>query len=232
MKINDLIRSGVRTIVFDVHDTLILPARRVGQVYSEIAAGFGIKADPAATEQAFIKNFKTETPLFFKKNQGRTSPALEHDYWVNLCKMTFAEIGHPGFPDEAVREIFGYYASAEAWIVKQEVTESLNALTGKFTLFAASNMDGRLHNVLTGLGLAKHFKGIFSCQDLGYRKPALGFYTEIAEKSAEDQNKDKAQNPIPGQILFVGDDEQNDQINPSSLGFQTAHPNTFFPLSQ
>jgi putative hydrolase of the HAD superfamily len=75
-------------------------------------------------------------------------------------------------------------------------------------LAIGSNFDHRIHEVCAGHSELMPIDVAFASAELGYRKPSLIFYSELASRL----------NVSPTQMLMIGDHEENDVISARQAG--------------
>src|SRR5206468_1281777 len=93
------------------------------------------------------------------------------------------------------------FAQTTSWRCLPGTAEMLAELREHSLRIAiASNFDRRLHAVVRGLSELTTVDDVFVSSEIGWRKPARGFFDAVAARLGV----------APGEILFVGDDPEND----------------------
>ena len=193
--------ADLQALTFDVGGTLIEPWPSVGHIYAEVAARYGHKSlPPEQLNQQFAVAWQS------KRNFDHSRAA-----WLELVEMTFEKL-IPGSAQEFFDELYGRFASAEAWRVFDDVRPALEVLRARgFELGAISNWDERLRPLLDQLQLKQYFSAIVISVEVGVAKPA----TELFQRAAFLLGQP------PHRILHVGDSLREDVLGAQSAGFQT-----------
>jgi putative hydrolase of the HAD superfamily len=95
-------------------------------------------------------------------------------------------------------------------IVHPDVEEVLPELAKNYQLGVVSNfkIKNGIKNILTQCGLIDHFKWVLTSSEVGWRKPSPIIYQEAL----------KLAGVLPQEVLFVGDDANNDVMMPEKFG--------------
>ncbi|MCZ2341249.1 MAG: HAD family hydrolase [Bacteroidales bacterium] len=193
-------------VIFDAVGTLIHPDPPGPEVYVAAAARFGVAADLPTVRERFRRAFAAEESRD-AVGGWRVDEAREQERWRNIVADVL-----PGSPDECFRYLFDYFALPSAWHVADDAVEVIRDLMGHpITMGIASNLDARLHSILAGHpSLAPLLPHVFISSEIGFRKPHPEFYHHITHKM----------NCRPRQILYVGDDRQNDFDGAQNAGLR------------
>jgi putative hydrolase of the HAD superfamily len=116
----------------------------------------------------------------------------------------------PGSGDATFNELYGHFARPDAWACAGDTAPTLEALAARgLTLGLASNYDSRLLSVVAGrpemMLLATN---VVVSSLVGVRKPGLGFFDAVVAAVGCE----------PAEILFVGDDFNNDYAGAAAAG--------------
>jgi putative hydrolase of the HAD superfamily len=192
---------AIKAIFFDAAGTLIKPARRVGESYASVAAKYGIPVAAAEIAERFRFCFDASPPLAFPGADESAIAALERQWWRELV----VRVLHPWAPfdrfDEYFAELFQYFAGSAAWTLYPEVAETLAILKQRgLVLDVISNFDSRLFGILSGLGIADFFDGVFVSTRVGYAKPDRRIFEAAL----------RAHGLEPHEALHVGDSLTHD----------------------
>jgi len=176
---NTILQSALRNpksamtsaVLFDAAGTLFRVRGSVGEAYAMVAAHHGVRVDPAGIEQRFRAAFRDMPPLAFPDAPEPELPQREYAWWKHLAGTVFAACRFADF-DVFFRDLFEYFAGAEAWELFPDVCPSLTALKGRgLRLAVVSNFDGRLVRVCEGLSIADLFDTLVMSGRAGYVKP-------------------------------------------------------------
>jgi len=190
-----------RCIAFDAVGTLIEPSPPAGEVYFQTAQRFGsrLAADDVARrfKQAFRESELVDVTAADREHHVTSEPR-ERERWREIVTRVIDDIPHPG---DCFEELFEHFARPASWRVFADVPETLARLEERgYALAIASNFDRRLHAVCDGLAPVARIALRVISSEVGYRKPAGGFFEALAARSA----------CTPQEILMVGDDQTND----------------------
>ena len=198
--------NSIRGIVLDAVGTLIEPQPSVAEAYAFAARRQKVELDPAVTRKRFRQHFAT-LESGESDNPFVTDEPNERRRWRSIVAACLPEVLDP---ERAFEELWEHFGNPASWAVFPDVEPALIRLQkAKIPFCVASNFDGRLHRVLAGLPIQNHldFTPVVS-SEVGYRKPHPAFYREAIGRLAVD----------PSEVLFVGDDLENDYRGPSREG--------------
>lgn len=198
-------------IFFDAVWTLIRPEPGVGAAYAKVAADHGHRVDAAALDAAFGRAWKQargNDPLPY----GRTD-AEARAFWSRLLRETFREAGHPHVPTDLIFDaVYRRFGTREFWAVYDDVAPALDILhRAGIRAGVLSNFDGRLHGVLSSLGLADDFTLIIASSEAGADKPSPSVY-EYAQRAAGILD--------PASVAHIGDEVEADGAGPLRAGWR------------
>lgn len=199
--------DGVRAVTFDAVGTLIFPNPGAATVYAEVAARHGLQVDPTTIGPKLWAQFRVQDE--HDRAMGWvTSEVRERDRWEHIVHTSL-----PGATDELFEELFQHFAQPTAWAVPPDAAEVLSELHSRgFILGMASNYDSRLTSVVNGIpALAPVRDRLVISSLVGFRKPAPAFFTFGVLP---------AMGVPPSEILFVGDDRENDYDGATAAGLR------------
>ncbi|MBS0261888.1 MAG: HAD-IA family hydrolase [Planctomycetes bacterium] len=196
-------------IAFDAVGTVIRPQPAAAEVYHQIASRFGSQISaPEVTRrfrQAFHDSEQGDASLPPNVRLA-TSETNEYQRWQKIVATVLDDLPDIGPCFEA---LFRHFGLPESWRCFDEVAEVLTALQSKgYQIALASNFDKRLHSVCDGLPALRDIGVRVISSEVGYRKPAPGFYDALLA----------ATKCPPEQILMVGDDYTNDVVGARAAG--------------
>jgi putative hydrolase of the HAD superfamily len=202
---------AIKAVFFDAAGTLIKPARRVGESYASVASKYGIAVAPADITERFRSCFDGSPPLAFPGALDSAIPALERQWWKDLVVRVLEPWGPFDRFDEYFAELFEYFAGSAAWALYPDARETLGALKQRgLILDVISNFDSRLIGILSGLGVADFFDGIFVSTRVGHAKPDHRIFEAAL----------RAHGLKPHEALHVGDSLTHDVHGASEAGLQ------------
>lgn len=199
-----MIFPGARAVVFDAVGTVIVPAVSAPRVYAEAAARHGLDADPNAVLQRFVAAFRAEEEA--DRIAGWvTSEGREVARWQAVVAAAL-----PGAPAGVFDELFARFARPDAWAVPANAPATFAVLAARgLTLGLGSNYDSRLETVVAGRPELAPLAGcVVISSRVGVRKPGAGFFARVCEATRCE----------PGEVVFVGDDLENDYLGATVFG--------------
>lgn len=206
-------------IAFDAVGTLIFADPPVHLAYYRIGRKHGSQARPEEILHRFraaLARRAAETPLDVAVAEaGQVAPRPRRQWERQFWRGVVDEV----LPDAADRdgcfeELFAHFAQPTAWQCFADVDEAFEeALRRECRLAIASNFDARLHAVCDGLEPLRNLERRVISSEVGARKPQPEFYQALLEAcgcTAEE-------------LVFVGDDPENDVVAPRELGIRSVH---------
>ncbi len=192
--------EGITAVTFDVGGTLINPWPSVGDIYSEVAAEFGVKGRPELINSGFKEAWKSLHNFDYSQER-----------WFEIVRQSFREQGAE-LPDEFFPAVYRRFADPEVWIVFGDVLHTLDELAARdLKLAIISNWDERLIPLLDALGLKKYFEGIFVSCNTGFTKPSPIIF-EHALRWLKTE---------PANALHIGDSEKEDLAGARAIGMKS-----------
>jgi putative hydrolase of the HAD superfamily len=164
-----------KVIFVDAVGTLFGVKGSVGEIYSQIAADFGVSVSPEILNKNFSKSFKASPSPIFLDADIKDIPQREYDWWRIIALNTFEGAGVlPQFADFSTffTELYIHFGTPDPWYVYPDVTLALmNWRRLGVELGVLSNFDSRLYLVLQGLGLREYFTSITISTQVRAAKP-------------------------------------------------------------
>ncbi|MDD1416432.1 HAD family hydrolase [Dolichospermum sp. ST_con] len=164
-----------KVIFVDAVGTLFGVKGSVGEIYSQIAADFGVSVSPEVLNKNFFNSFKASPPPIFLDADIKDIPQREYDWWRIIALNTFECAGVlPEFVDFPAffTELYIHFGTPDPWYVYPDVTLALmNWRRLGIELGVLSNFDSRLYLVLQGLGLREYFASITISTQVRAAKP-------------------------------------------------------------
>lgn len=193
----------VTTVLFDAGFTLIRIHPSLGAIYARAAERLG---QPFAADrmQEIGLRVWNECRLPYYLEHPESSDAIERRFWRDYNRLILRELEEDGFHvdfEAWFEALFEDFARPENWAPLAGVVETLETLTAAgYTLAVVSNWDSRLHRVLEGLDLTRHFALVLTSAEAGWRKPSPRIFEQTLA----------ALGAAPEQAIHVGDSEAED----------------------
>jgi len=200
--------TATRAVFFDAVGTLIHPRPSAPTVYAAVARRYGLALTAADVRERFVAAYLKEEAADVASN-WETSEARERARWHTIVCDTLVGVSDP---EACYRELFDHFARPDAWALDPDAGAVLRALAARgLVLGMGSNYDERLWSVLAGFAELELLKGrVLVSSEVGARKPGAGFFTHVV----------RAAGCAPGEVLFVGDDIDNDYLGATGAGLR------------
>lgn len=194
----------IRAAYFDAVGTVIHPARGAPALYAEAARRYGLAVEPADVLPRFVEAYRAHEALD-SADGWRTDEAREVARWRAIVAHAL-----PGSPEECFRDLYGHFATPDAWVCPPDAAATFERLHARgLTLGLASNYDARLLSVVAGRPELTRLAGrVLVSAALGVRKPGLAFFDAVVASAG----------CAAGEVLFVGDDFDNDYAGATAAG--------------
>jgi HAD superfamily hydrolase (TIGR01549 family) len=231
----------VALVLFDAVGTLIEPAPPAGEVYRDCARRFGcdvpeldrqsrilelrelarsLEHHDGGTDE-HLERFEYTRRLILAMHQVavtlrlardlETDEAFEYECWQQVVRSYFADRSRAE-ADQMFGELWQHFAAASNWRLFPDAAPTIAELQRRgFPIGIASNFDERLITICRGHPALADINPIFVSSQLGWSKPAAGFYQQIERRTGI----------LPEKILLIGDDCDSDYLAPRRLGWQT-----------
>jgi putative hydrolase of the HAD superfamily len=200
----------IRAVFFDAVGTLIHPEPPASAVYAETGSRFGSRLTLSAVRRRFGEAFRGQEEID-RRHGLRTSEAREVERWRHIVAEVLDDVDDP---DACFEKLFEHFARLEAWRCDPDAAVTLRALKERgYLLGAASNYDRRLYALVAGLPPLAPLQCVVVSSTVGWRKPAAEFFAELCRVTRYS----------PEQIVFVGDDWENDFQGARSAGMRPVH---------
>lgn len=193
-----------RGLLLDAMGTLIGLRRSVGEGYAAVAADLGIPLDASAVDRVFPAIYRQAPPLAFPGLPPAELRQAELGWWQARIETVLERIGTPAASRsrsaELSQALFAHYGHANAWHVYPDVPARLQRWRARgLRLAVVSNFDGRLHRLLTDLGLAQWLDTVVISSSAGAAKPdPAPFHQALAALDLH-----------PRQVWHVGDSPED-----------------------
>jgi len=191
--------SKVKTIFFDVGNTLLFPNRE--RIHAPLAER-GI-----VPEAEHLRDLECRTKNEF--DGMMQSGGTDHSFWRMFYTQLLAEFGQE---DDAVRsQLVAAVRSSANWDqIRPGTAERLHEIGQRYRIAVISNADGKIEDVLSRCGIARCFHTITDSGRVGHEKP----HPEIFRQAL------KSMNAAPEESLYVGDVYSVDYVGATGAGMQ------------
>ena len=192
--------TSVKTIFFDIGNTLLFPNRPV-----ILASLYGRGIIPTLEQWHAIERV---TKRRFDDIVQHGGPA-DHGFWFMFYTQLLQELQ---VQDDSLRDclVAATRISANWCDMRPGTRESLQRIGKRYPLAVISNADGKLEAVLKRCGIADCFRSITDSGIVGWEKPDAAIF-EVALQSM---------NTEPKQSLYVGDVYSVDYLGATRAGMQ------------
>jgi len=195
-----------RAVFFDAVGTLLFPDPPAPAMYADVARAHGLTLSPADVRERFIAAYRAEEAADSEAGWV-TSEERERKRWHRIVTETLAGVSDP---QSCYEHLFQHFATPEAWKIAPDAADVFTALLDRgLTLGLGSNYDDRLWSVLAGFPELEPLRDrVLISSAVGVRKPGRAFFHAVAEAAGY----------LPSQVLFVGDDLDNDYHGATAAG--------------
>ncbi len=201
-------------IFFDAGFTLIHPSPGVGHWYAAIAKDFGVEADAARLDAAFLgawKDNRRESATGGKVAYGSTLDEAKA-FWTPVVRATFALAGYnPPSKSAFYDQLFDVFGHAKCWAFYEDALEAIALIQSKGVgVGVVSNWDGRLRSVAEEMGLMARLNAFLISADAGAEKPDPTIFSLAREKAGLSP---------AAKIGYIGDEPDADGYGPLKAGW-------------
>ena len=197
----------IRAVVFDAVGTLIYPEPSVATVYTTVGRRCGSKLSEVDVARRFRAVFG-ELETRDRVGDQTTSEQSEYERWQTVVRRVLDDVTDHS---ACFTELWRHFASPSSWQVFPEVPAVLGALAaGGLRLAIASNFDSRLFEIARQIEAIRSCDPVLVSSQIGFRKPHARFFEAIPLALRNE----------PAEIMFVGDDPQNDVVPARAAGFR------------
>ncbi len=197
---SQIMPSRVKTIFFDVGNTLLFPNRE--RIHVPLAER-GIDCNPVQVRD-LERRIKNEFDSLMTTNGNR-----DQSFWLLFYTRLFAEIG---LDDDALRNqlVSNTRESANWDQIIPGTREHLLRLAERYRIGVISNADGKIEDVLRRCGIADCFLTITDSGLVGYEKPRPEIFRHALQSL----------DAHPEESLYVGDVYFVDYVGAKQAGMQ------------
>ncbi|MGI9535401.1 MAG: HAD-IA family hydrolase [Thermodesulfobacteriota bacterium] len=205
--------NNIKAVFFDAADTLFYIKDGLGKTYADPARKYGADPTPEELKKAFSKYFPKAPPLAFETDDHEERKILEKDWWYNVVRNVYTDVGmFKGF-DEYFHDLFEIFRT-HAWEIFPETNNVLASLRSKkYKLVVVSNFDSRVYDVCKQMGIYHYFDDFVISSEAGYAKPSIEIFQLALKRNSLN----------PDQCIHIGDDFINDYICPARIGINALY---------
>jgi len=192
-----------RAVLFDAGGTLLRPYPSVREIYSRIAADFGMHVDPDSLGKRFAKVFsrKTLKPL--------TDKATEKDWWRYVVHETFSPLTTLQHFDDFFSTLWEFFRHADAWRLYPDTLPALRLCRDLgMKTGIVSNWDSRLPDVIKNMHIDSFFDMVAVSALVGSAKPDPALFLFALENMGVE----------PDEALHIGDIPDQDGLGAQQAG--------------
>jgi putative hydrolase of the HAD superfamily len=199
--------TDIRAVFFDAVGTLLHPDPPAAEVYANVGRRHGSRLDRGIIRARFAAAFRAQEE--FDAHQGhRTDEEREVRRWRTIVAEVLDDVTDP---QRCFAELYTHFAQPSAWHCEPGTGAVLAALAARgFALGIASNFDHRLRGLLIAIPQLQAIRHLVISAEVGWRKPAASFFAAVVSAAGLP----------PQQILFVGDDWDNDHEGSRAAGLR------------
>jgi len=198
----------IRAVFFDAVGTLLFPQPSAPEIYSAVALKQGCELPVNVIRERFLAAYQLEEDTD-RASSWITSERREVERWQRIVASTLPEITEPA---DCFRQLFDHFSHACSWRLHDGAETVFRKLRDRgLILGLGTNYDSRIWSVIAGMpALAELRDRVVVSAAVGYRKPAQEFFQEVIRQAGCE----------PREVLFVGDDRDNDYDGSRAAGLQ------------
>jgi putative hydrolase of the HAD superfamily len=199
----------LRTVFFDLGDTLMHVHPDVPTLYLESCRELGLEVEPAAIAEALHAGERLYRSALRSGRSFESSPPEARAFWQEYNQLILAELGAAGDTVEMACTLRERFWSPAAWRVFPEVHEVLGALRDAgLQLAVISNFTDALLAVCRTHVLDGYFDCLVCSAVAGAQKPDVGIFREALRRTGAD----------PAAAVHVGDNYVADVLGARAAG--------------
>ena len=186
----------IKTVFFDVGNTLLTPAIPEEKVLCDAAACLGATLDIAVVSERIPAMYEYYEELFARDNSIWADDRRAAETWMSMYEYLCDMVGIPEVGPQVARLGYETFLDPNSWTTFDDVIPTLLALKARqLPLGLISNWDNSLESIIDGLGLRPYFGVVLSSAVVGLHKPQL----EIFELAMRRMGATKEES------MYVGD---------------------------
>jgi FMN phosphatase YigB (HAD superfamily) len=192
--------SPIKTVFFDVGNTLLFPNREV--IHAPlIERRYTLEAEHLRDLERRTKN-QFDVTMTAK---GST----DHGFWWMFYSQLLSEIG---LKNDALRDqLVASIRNSGNWnVILPDTAQLLGEIGERYQIAVISNADGKIKDVLQKCGIAHYFHTITDSGIVGFEKPRPEIFHQAL----------KSMNAAPEESLYVGDVYCVDYLGATGVGMR------------
>jgi putative hydrolase of the HAD superfamily len=206
--INRNLLQNVRAVMFDAVGTLIVPHQSVPLTYHDAAKQRGSRLTADEIARRFRGAFRAQEELD-RQAGWVTDDSREYERWRTIVHQVLDDVNDV---EECFQNLHAHFEKPAAWRVQDSATALIRAMKDRGKIVGlASNFDSRLRSVIAGLPELADLDPIVVSSEAGSRKPGRPFFAGVVAAACVQ----------PSEILFIGDDLENDHQGALASGLQS-----------
>lgn len=213
-------RDRIRCVAFDAVGTLVRAEPSVADAYHVVGRAFGTRLDRDTIRSRFADAFAASERMDMGAGTGagigtgarllRTDEERERARWRFIVRQVLDDVADL---EGAFAALWEHFARPASWRCYADAGPTLARLAAQGIPTAiASNFDARLIGLCDGLDELRGIGVRIVSSLIGSRKPAAEFFLRTAAECG----------CRPEEVLFVGDDWENDVLGARAAGLPTA----------
>ncbi|MFL5328237.1 MAG: HAD-IA family hydrolase [Gemmataceae bacterium] len=194
--------------MFDAVGTLIIPHQPIPLTYHASAKQRGGRLTADEIARRFCTAFRAQEEID-RQAGWVTDDRREYERWRAIVHQVLDDVNDV---DACFRDLHSHFEKPAEWRVQAGAESLIRALKNRGkTVGLASNFDSRLRLVIAGIPELADLHPIVVSSEVGARKPGPAFFAGVAKAVMV---------PAP-EILFIGDDLENDHRGALASGLQS-----------
>lgn len=209
-----LFPHGVKVVVFDVVGTLVEPSPSVAEAYERAAQSHGVPVVAKQLSPRFSDAWERQEAIDAANCPPHaTSRSREWHRWRDIVFDVFVGFAESHTSEKIFADLWDHFARPTAWQPTTRGPAILAAARGAgLEVALASNFDERLFEVAATVSPLTQAAHVFASSDLGWRKPARGFFREVESRLGRQ----------PEELMMIGDNAQLDVTAARAAGWHAA----------
>jgi putative hydrolase of the HAD superfamily len=201
----------VRTVFFDLGDTLMHIHPSVPMLYLEACRELGLEVDRSAVEDALHAGEELYREAARAGRAFETSLIEARRFWLEYNQRILAALGAGGEDSGLARALSERFWAPASWRVFPEVHEVLDTLRGAgVQLAVVSNFTDALITVCRTHELDEYFDCLVASATVGAQKPDTYIFREALRRTGAD----------PATTVHVGDNYIADVLGARAVGIE------------
>jgi putative hydrolase of the HAD superfamily len=192
--------SPIKTIFFDVGNTLLFPNREV--IHAPLVErGYTLEAEHLSDLERRTKNQFDVTMT--------ANGSTDHGFWWMFYSQLLSEIGLKD--DELRDQLVASIRNSGNWnVILRDTAHLVGEIGERYQIAVISNADGKIKDVLQKCGIAHYFHTITDSGIVGFEKPRPEIFHQAL----------KSMNAAPEESLYVGDVYCVDYLGATGVGMR------------